>query len=167
MFANRREIKENELGILKEGCYLWVWDAHARPPHIGLSVHGKYYSLRFTQKDNHSIDLAIEKVGRLPISFLWVQVDPSSLKKDPEIVFAQYSSCLDQNLSCLQPLLDCFGMEDRNFILKDLLQNLQEKMAIGNILSYRLDESWKGLATYTNQEVQSNLDAAKRRLCIK
>lgn len=155
------------LSRLNDGCYLWVWDADASPPHIGLSVNGKYHSLRFTKKDKQSVLEVLEKVKRLPLSFLWIEFDECLLILDPDLAFASYSSCIEQNLSCLQPILDCFGLLNRSFILKDLLEYLESKDALLGSYSYRIRADWEGLALYTNRDVQANLDAAKQKLCLK
>lgn len=163
----KEAINIEQLDILKKGSYLWVWDGNASPPHIGLSVEGQYYSLRFTKKDHQPIEEALEKVKRLPISFLWIEVDSSAIVLHPNDAFEPYSSCLDQNVSCLQPILDTFQIPDKSYILKDLLEYLNRNKQILNVFSHRLPASWRGLSAYTNQDVQANLEAAKSKLCHK
>ena len=57
--------------IDEQKCLLWVWHADKIPPHLGLSVEGRYFSLKANGKDFMTeIDAVLQIISKKKIKTL-------------------------------------------------------------------------------------------------
>jgi hypothetical protein len=150
-FKQRVELKSTK--ELSEGLFIWIWQAHKLPPHLGISQNGKYYSLLYDRKQVAlTLDAQMEIVRRKKLSMIWQEITSES--KDLTEVFSGYTSCSTDNSSCIQPILDGLEIKKKGGVLFDLLLELSKNETLGKTLCLNLPEDFKGIKKYTRKEVE-------------
>ena len=152
---------------LSEGTYLWIWYADKIPPHIGVSIEGDYFSLKYNGKDvglNYGKALQVIHSRKIPSVFLKVKGLIS--KHDVVEIFSSYSSAKVGKATCLTPLVFLFGFPDCNQ-LSDLLVCLENKKMIQKIMGINLPKGYKGIPSYGVEEIQNRLRSLEDAKIIK
>ena len=153
------KIKGNELAsanYLQNGLFLWVWHPENTPPHIGISTEGKYFSLQLEKLQfGLNVQRLIELVDRKKTSLFWLEIFEDSMTI--EKYFKDYQSCVMNNCSCLQPILDIFEIQKNGAILFDLIDHLESKNSLGKLMHKYLPENFTALKRYTRQDVENHL----------
>jgi|TARA_R110000737_G_scaffold182215_1_gene205547 hypothetical protein len=153
-FKDRVEI--NSTKDLSEGLFIWIWQAHKLPPHLGISQNGKYYSLLYDRKQVAlSIESQMEIIRRKKLSMIWQEITSES--KDLSDIFTNYTSCASDNSSCIQPILDGLEIKKKGGVLFDLLSDLSNHDTLGKALCLNLPYDFKGIKKYNRREVEMYL----------
>jgi hypothetical protein len=153
-FDNRVEL--DTIQNLSEGLFIWIWQPHKLPPHLGISQNGKYFSLLYERKQEAlSLKSQMDLIDRKKLSMIWQEITTAS--EDFAAIFEKYTSCTDNRSSCIQPILDGLGIEKNGGVLFDLLSELHDRNALGKVFSYNLPEGFKGIKKYSRQEVEMYL----------
>ncbi|MBU2018357.1 MAG: hypothetical protein KJ941_01815 [Bacteroidetes bacterium] len=149
--------QEFSLDFLKSKMVLWIWNPHQKPPHIGLSIDKKYFSLRFNKLE-HSVEIehVTKKVTRSQIPLILIELNLTRSEKFIENTFSKYKSCYENECSCLLPILQSLKVEEEKFLLRDLLKLLQERNNIVRKFSINLPHHWSDIPVYSSQDVQEN-----------
>lgn len=157
------DINKNQLDF---GIYLWIIHADKIPPHIGISYHGNYYSLKISGKDDLD-STAIFKVielRKIPSLFVKVKEHSLSLEHFWEIK-SKYSSIDDEADSCIYPILEMFHVVEEKYLLFELIHFLKKKGDIESIFGLNLPFGYKGIKQYVFDDVLNylrSLEYAKR-----
>ena len=156
--TNIERINPVELLIFDENRYfLWVIHADKIPPHIGWSSGYHFYSLKANGKDVQlPVDRLISVLEKKKIATLLYEVKSDFVLEKPEIVFEKYDSTVPDEITCLQPLKEILGDNDATWI-KELLQNLDLRDALGNCYGWQLPENYMGIPEYRQEDIHKRL----------
>lgn len=157
------EIQEFK-GIRKEATYLVLFHVDKQPPHLGLIVNGRYFSLRF-DKVQKNIDpkVIFKTVENKKIQTIIFEIQDSN-ENSVANIFDSYSNI--EGISCLYPLRSYFFPNDFKDIVLifDLLDKLKLNQHIIATYSLNLSENngtYK-LKSYSFQDVQNEIKRLKK-----
>lgn len=151
-------INIDDLLIFNENRYfLWVIHADKIPPHIGLSSGQSFFSLKANGKDIAlAVDRLISVLRKKNIATLLYEVDSEVVINTPEETFAKYTTTIPGEITCLEPLKDFVGDTNATWI-KELLQNLEVRGALGRCYGWQLPENFVGISEYRPQDIHKRL----------
>lgn len=156
--------------IPEQGVFLWLLKVDRIPPHLGLSVDGKYYSITIKGSEI-ALDLKseIEKWNKRGLPRLGILLDVES--PDGELLEQVFmaSSLRSAAKSCLIPVLHLLSFSiptiGRYKTVHELiicLQNLGKiKTCYGSNLKPWLTDNMFQLKSYTADEVQAYINGLK------
>ena len=141
-----------------EGFYLCVIHADKIPPHIGLSIDGKYFSLKAKGKDvGVPIIEVLKIVNKRSIKTLFIEIEVNFTLKEITTVFDNYDKAIVFETSCLSPIKELFIEGEKVQKLSDLLKSLESKGILRKIYGLNIDEDYEGIPHY-------EIDAIHQRL---
>ena len=141
----------------QNSVYLWVLHADKIPPHIGLSVEGKYFSLKSNGKDeNLGLDGLFNVIDKKKIKTLLFELDSNLTRTDVEACFSTYDRTIVHEVTCLNPLKDLLGFKDVRKLL-DLLSELEQSGSIKSIVGLNIDDSFTGIVDYKVEDIHDRL----------
>jgi hypothetical protein len=147
------EIKEDQLTI-------WVLHADKKPPHIGISIESKFFSLKINGKDeNLPIASLIQLIHKKQIPTLRIQLNLDETFVNVGSVFSNYGSKIKTPETCLSPITELLLPTYKDLILIELLDELKEKNQIETISSFYLPEDYRGIPEYTRETIKNRLHA--------
>jgi len=153
------KVNSVELGsseILQKGVFLWIWQPENTPPHLGISMDGKYFSLQYEKMQFElSVQNIFEIIERKQISIMWLQIQVEN--HNVRDIFLNYVSCSINNCSCIQPILDIFSVSKNGAILFDLLESLESKRILGKLFHKNLPKKFTHINPYTREDVTEHL----------
>jgi len=141
-----------------EKAYLWVWHADKIPPHLGLSTQSRYYSLKSNGKDqNVCFEKVIQLIDRKKIKTLAIELDCEIELAKVDRVFETYKMNSIAGTTCLSPIKDILGKSNPSK-LQYLLDELELGQEIVKYIGFNIDDSYKGIPYYTEQDILSRLE---------
>ncbi|MDX2362846.1 MAG: hypothetical protein QNK23_18695 [Crocinitomicaceae bacterium] len=136
---------------------LWVWHADKIPPHIGISIEGKYFSLKANGKDeNMSIDKVTDLITKKKITALCFELNNSVQYKDMETCFANYELTVPNKITCLHPIKEILGCEKVRK-LTELLTELYQHQNVERVIGFNTGEGFSGIKNYSTKDIHSRL----------
>lgn len=143
---------------LNQGCFLCIWYANKIPPHIGIIIQGRYYSLKVKGKDS---DIPVSEIVKLiqkkKITTVIAEVKTTIDIHRISTVFSTYSKAEASKVTCLTPITEVFGVKEHVNMLSELLNYFQSKQQIGQLFGLNLESDFKGILTYGKEEIESRL----------
>ena len=157
---------------LDEGTYILLLHANKVPPHLGLIVDAKYYSLTANEAQ---VELSVKPIWRMiqskGIGTLFIQVNSVGSLDLLNEVFAQYSQAIAGKVSCLQPLKTYFEkhhqlkVDDVNFVF-DLVNRLDQYDMLGATYHMNLEEELSKnsfeLKEYTMDDIYARIQEIQK-----
>jgi hypothetical protein len=148
---------EIDSDLLNTSALLWIWNPQLKPPHIGISTKGKYFSLRFHKVERSiEVEQITQKIYRSKIPLLLLAVQQDILINYVNQIFKKFSSCSENECSCLLPILQSLSIKNETFLLKDLINHLEENKNITQKIGLNLPLDWTDIPLYTAQDVREN-----------
>jgi hypothetical protein len=142
---------------IQEGVYLWVLHADKIPPHIGVSIDGRYFSLKSNGKDEDvAASSVLSIVARKNIRSLLFEVESSVTKTFVQQVFDQFDKTITGEVTCLNPLKEVFGYAEPRQ-LQDLLTELDKDNRINEVIGLNLSADFTGISTYELEDIHERL----------
>lgn len=136
---------------------LWIWYADKIPPHIGISVKGNYYSLKFNGKDlGLTLDKPLKVIHDRKILTLFVSLDNSLQCDSVNQVFSKYEKASSDGVTCLDPIQKILEYSDCDTIF-DLLDRLNASDLIKSVAGIYLTENFTGIPRYGKNEIRNRL----------
>ena len=136
---------------------LWVWHANKIPPHIGISVGNRYFSLKANGKDvNVDLDSIKSILDKKPIATLCFVLNLEMSARKVNEIFDTYSTTIAGGVTCLNPiktLVDCEGASK----LTELLQELYASSLIAQVIGFNIPEDFEGIQDYSIDDIHSRL----------
>lgn len=136
---------------------IWVWHADKIPPHIGISVHQKYFSLKASGKDYYvDIEHVVSLLKKKSISTLAFElkdvVDLDSITS----VFEMYSETIPNKITCLTPIKKMLEIESVTK-LSELLLELNRRNGIEKCVGFNINVDFNGLKEYDSADIHARL----------
>jgi hypothetical protein len=143
---------------LNGGCFLCVWHADKIPPHIGISFKGAYYSLKVNGKDTAiPVNEIVKIINKKNISVVFIEIRIDLDRMEIERVFSNYLCAKVGESTCLSPITEICGINNRIYILADLLNYFKGKQQIGQLFGLNLKPDFKGILPYGREEIEARL----------
>lgn len=150
-------IKKFELQKVSNGVVLWVLHADKKPPHIGLSVDGCFFSLKARGKDvNIPIENVVNLMNTKKTPFICFCLKDYISKNDVYNSFKLFHHTIPYEITCLEPIKKILNEHNSNK-LAELLFFLDQQERIENIYGLNLPEDFNAIKDY-------NLDDINKRL---
>ena len=154
-------LNAEETEIDEQKCLLWVWHADKIPPHLGLSIEGKYFSLKANGKDFMTeIESVKQIISKKKIKTLCFEVKSTLNLQDIATSFQKYDCTVPFEITCLQPIQEVLN----SFFSKqlvDLLMDLDEKNQIQHVYGFNLPEKFDAILEYSTDDIHSRLKQLK------
>jgi hypothetical protein len=150
-------IEQLDVNALKLGTYLWIWYADKIPPHLGISINGFYFSLKYNGKDLAlDVSKTLNIIHSRKIASLFVEIKlPLSTVRVSEVF-----DCLDKasshGVTCLHPIRKSLGLGECETLF-ELLDKLLLKELIQRVYGMYLTPDYKGIPKYGKEEIRSRL----------
>lgn len=151
--------QEFQLDKAKKGLFLWILHAQSIPPHIGISLDGFYYSLKYNGKDE-GLEIAklVHLINRKKIKTILVELlDFSIDQRLISGVFSKFEQAKGSELSCLKPIHNLLLPPEESLILAELLQKIAAREQIGSVFTLHLSENRQEIPRYSRVEIAERL----------
>ncbi|MFZ5551597.1 MAG: hypothetical protein ACOZCO_00670 [Bacteroidota bacterium] len=166
---------------LTEGIYVVMYNATSTPPHILLSVYGKYFSLSvYGLKANEDTFKLLTTAEKKKSKCLFIELDPSALfvenenvRKVCEYVFSGYGEIVENTKTCLFPVRDSLSeIFNKEFshcqYVFELYDKLVEYGLVKNGFQLFMDTETKDgsfkMNTYSLEEINNSISELKNSL---
>ena len=137
--------------------YLWIWNPSGIPPHMGLSIDGRYFSLKANGLDFDSeLRDLVGVASRKRLAVLAVELNLELNIDDFKTEFSKFERTIAHEITCLNPIKNILGFPEVRK-LSDLLMELDENKSIGKITSWNLTQSSLELAEYSTEDIHKHL----------
>lgn len=150
-----------EIEVDEQKCVLWVWHADKIPPHLGLSIEGKYFSLKANGKDFMTeIESVRQIIQKKKIKTLCIELKTEINLNDVVNSFNPYSTTIPFEVTCLQPIQEVLN----SFFSKqlvDLLLDLEAKNQIQRVFGFNIPEGFDSISEYTTDDIHARLKQLK------
>jgi len=138
-------------------CLLWVWHADKIPPHLGISIEGKYFSLKANGKDQGlAIDTILSVLNKKQIKTVCFEIDTTITLQDLESEFLKFTTTIPNEISCLEPIQNLLQIKAASQ-LNDLLIALDERNQIKKTIGFNVTKEFKNFKRYTIEDVHARL----------
>jgi len=145
--------------ILNKGIYLSVVHANKIPPHIGIVVNGKYFSLKAKGKDVAvPIKDLIKIINRKQIVSLFIQLPSIVSVGQVSTIYQTYTKAIAYESSCLTPIKQLFGLGEEIQKLGDLLEILDESQLMTSVFGFNIPDEYKGIPAYGKDAIHQRLE---------
>lgn len=149
----RRELPED---ATLQGTLLWVWHADKIPPHIGISVYGKYYSIKVGGKDDGvPVESLISLLERRAIPTLCFAL--SGFRQSPQDVFGAFDKVVAGKGTCLEPIRSVLGIPEAEQ-LSELLNQLYLNERVEAVYGIHLPPDYEGIPAYSTGDIHAHLN---------
>ena len=137
--------------------YLWIWNPTTIPPHMGLSIDGRYFSLKANGLDlNSELTDRIEVISRKKIPVLAIELAASFSLEDCKSVFSSFERTIANEVTCLNPIKNVLNSEAPKK-LAELLDELKIKGDLGKKTSWNIQQSSIELPEYSTADIHAHL----------
>ncbi len=149
-----QQIEKNKL---LKGVFIWVIHTNKIPPHIGISLNGKFYSLKVNGKDNGiDIDIILKVLEKKKIHTLFIELKTLEWF-ELEGVFDRFKDLSSPEITCLTPILEFFKEDSRIETVSELLVNLDKKNQIKSFFGLNLTTDFVGIPMYSKIDIQNRI----------
>ena len=150
----------NDESILGSGLFLCILHADKIPPHIGISMDGKYFSLKAKGKDEAiPVTEVLKVVYKRAIKTLFVRLDVNVTIEQVKEVFSGFERTIVRETSCLSPIKDVLKVQGSVQKLSDLLGYLDLNRLSSEVFGVFIYESFKGIPYYEVEDIDKRLES--------
>lgn len=140
-----------------ESRYLWVWNPTKIPPHMGLSVGGRYFSLKANSVDlNSNLDDLIEIITRKKLPVLAIELNTKFTLEECKNVFSSYERTIAHEVTCLNPIKTALDIQAPRK-LSELLDELDIKGVLGKKTAWNIQQNSIELPEYSTEDIHAYL----------
>lgn len=139
------------------GIFIWVFHADKIPPHIGISVDDKFFSLKSSGVDiglNTNKVLSVISKKEIP-SFIVEVADQLSVDTFYS-EFEKFNNANAEGDTCLTPVRNLLRVPQAQK-LSELLQELHLGQRIGDVFRLNSDRSMIGIRSYSPEDIKNRL----------
>ena len=150
-------IFEADIDLLRTDNYLWIWYADKIPPHLGISINGMYFSLKYNGKDlGVEVENPIKLILKRNISALFIKLN-CYLNSDVAFnIFESFEKASSAGFTCLDPIQQTLSKQNLRTIF-ELLEELKMEQVTGSVYGLNLPDNYSGLPTYGVKEIRDRL----------
>ncbi len=147
--------------IDEQKCLLWVWHADKIPPHLGLSVEGRYFSLKANGKDFMTeIDAVLQIISKKKIKTLCFELKSTLNVQDLANSFNKYNTTIPFEVTCLLPIQEVLNSYFSKQLV-DLLVDLDDKKQVNRVFGFNIPIEFDSISEYTTDDIHARLKKLK------
>lgn len=145
------------LDFSTDSAHLWIWNPTNIPPHMGLSINGRYFSLKANGLDfNANLQDIIELIDRKKLPVLAIELDVSFTLEQCKIEFDKYDRTIAHVVTCLNPIKSVLDFPSPGK-LSELLIELDANGSLGKKTAWNINESSLELPDYSIEDIHAHL----------
>jgi len=149
-----------DLSILENGLFLCIIHADKIPPHIGVSIDGKYFSLKAKGKDEAiPVSEVLKIIDKRTIKTLFVSLEVSVGIEQIKQVYSRFEKTIVRETSCLSPIKDVLKVQGDIQKLSDLLDYLDSNRLSREVFGVYIYEDFKGIPYYEVEDIDKRLES--------
>jgi hypothetical protein len=158
------EISPNEiisfdnLELIDEYTYLYVFHADKIPPHIGVVANGLFYSVKANSID---LDLSISKINSL-IERKKICTLIFEINRTPQTSIKQLFNDIDGKINtgetCLTPISNAYYINGKHTKIGELLSDLDTDRNVVKTYGAFLPKNFKGIHNYSSREINERIN---------
>lgn len=138
------------------GVHLWILHADKIPPHIGISINDKFYSLKAKGKDEGvAIKGLLAIVERKEITTLCLELDVQLDEMDVQSVFKGFSKTIPNEITCLDPIKILLNCPHVSYLI-ELLETLNETDLVKSRYGLYIN-NFEGIPLYSTSDIHKRL----------
>lgn len=146
---------ENE--DFSKGNFLWIWHADKIPPHVGISVDGIYFSLKFNGKDDGiPTEITLKIIEQKQIPSVLVELKNDISLNLVQTIFDSFEKTQSNQITCLSPIVELSEKQNIDK-LSSLLFELKKSNQIGTVFGKFLPENYDRIPEYSVEEIHLRL----------
>lgn len=152
----------NENDFSLNSRYLWIWNPSNIPPHMGLSVDGRYFSLKASGLDlNTDLEGILEIISRKGIPAVAVELKMKFALEDCMKTFSAFTHTIAHEVTCLNPIKSVLKQHEV-MKLAELLTELDANNALGKKIAWNIEDARINLAEYSTEDIHAHLVALSK-----
>lgn len=167
-FKNIKSFEQFEI----DKTYLIMFHVDKVPPHLGMVVREKYYSITIKETEiGVNCQTITNLIKRKRIPTLILEIEDSI--KNIESFYTKYLSLNEEVVSCLMPIKEYFASQynfDKNAIevVFDLLEKLEIEQKLGNIFQLNLNRMINEngefvMLKYNFEDIENHINTLKQK----
>jgi hypothetical protein len=141
---------------------IWIIHSDKIPPHVGISLNNKFYSLKATGKDfglnTHSV---FNSLKSKQIEFVIIETKLDLEIENLEEEYHLHNHAVPIELSCLIPILRVLNI-DEPFLLVDLIKKLEMNNLILKNIVINLKGEFPEIGLYSATDVALEIEKLQR-----
>lgn len=146
------------------GTVLWVLHADKVPPHIGVSIDGRFFSLKANGKDiDVPVQHLLEIVNRRGIALLCFSLNDLLSKEAVRNSFLPYDKTIPNKVTCLNPIKTVLG-DSQSGKLVELLASLDKACRIKSVYGLNIPVEFEGIKRYDIAYIHARLSLLNESL---
>lgn len=150
---NFKELPSTTTDFFQGKCILWVINADKSPPHVGISMHDSFYSLKVNGKDEdlpcHTLVKLFQTKKKKVLLYEIEVTEALNLRS----IFNKYNYIINGKSTCLTPIHKALLNVDNSILLKNLIEQLESQSRIKAIFGLNLNPDFTGIPAYSMAEV--------------
>lgn len=154
-----RDIRFSEPDALSDGRWLWIWNADKVPPHIGISENDRYFSLTFRECERAiAVSKKIAQAKRAGTPLVLVKLNNEMNYNDFSTVFSSYTSAVENQTTCLKPVLEALSVPQEIPQLSALLKLLESTGNLQEVFALNLAPGYTGIPAYSVTDIVRRIE---------
>ncbi|MEJ6590194.1 MAG: hypothetical protein QNL43_10390 [Crocinitomicaceae bacterium] len=137
---------------------LWIFHVDKRPPHIGISSRGMFFSLKSNGKDVSKCIVVNEVVDNKSIKCVKVKLRFNISLTQILGTFDSFTYAMSSDNSCLSPIKIVLEMPSYIMKLADLLKELERRNKIEGWVSKNVKKKELGILKYSLTDIDARLN---------
>ncbi len=152
----------NDTYVSSSELTIWVLHADKTPPHIGISSEKLFYSLKINGKDEGlELKSLLNLIQKKRIPTLAITLSKKVREEEIKKTFDAFGSKINQQQTCLSPIVEILTPQFKDLILVELLDNLDQNQEIKSVYGFNLPSSYEGIPSYTRETIQRRINAVQ------
>jgi hypothetical protein len=143
---------------------IWIWNADKIPPHLGVSIGKRYFSLTYKGVEDFQTAAMLRKIKRLQIPMAFVGTKIDAEENHVAKLFQSFERAKPGGATCLSPIKELFTSGKDVLQLANLLKELEDSNRISAFYGLNLQPDYSALPEYSWLDIVKRieqLDAAK------
>ena len=142
----------------EEDLLIWVFHVDKTPPHIGISTHGVFFSLKSNGQDKIPVDKVSYMVKNKNIKLIKLKLNIRLSVALVEHVFNSFTSATSARCSCLSPIKKVLDVPNEIPKLSDLLIYLDGAKKISGWSAQNVSVEEAGIKSYAVSDIEKRLN---------
>jgi hypothetical protein len=139
---------------------IWVLHADKTPPHIGISCENAFFSLKINGKDEClAVKSLLTTIKKKQIPTLAIELKIPHTSQGVHTIFRKFGSRINDNETCLSPIVQLLTPHLKDLILIELLNELEQNHQINAVYGVCLPKEYIGIPSYTRETIQQRIHA--------
>lgn len=147
---------------LPKGTFVCIIHADKIPPHLGLLVDQKFFSLKTKGKDVNVPLVKLETIlSKKRVATVFVELKAAFNLLEIQNYFNEIPEGLAENQTCLHPLIQLLDPDEVCSTIADLLKCLDRENLISTVFGVHLSPNYIGILDYDRKVVENRIKSLR------